>query len=369
VHITPDRVDVYGGFQNPPGALAIVAEHLGRQPVDVYSHTTFLGGGFGLRSRNHEVRQAAEVARQVGNRPVKMIWTREEDIMQGRGRPANYTQFKAAINAQGQVVAYHARMAGHSGTAQSNPTAVANGLDNGMSNGIRDHRYNIPNVLIESHIRNTNQDIQAYRAPGHEHNLFHAEQFIDEIAIAAGKNALDYRMELTKDLADWQLVLKTLKEKSGYREDLPKGEGMGVAIGESFGSIVAMCSHVTVTRRGQLTVEKMTVVVDCGHLVTPKIAEHQMQSGIVYGLTDLLYRDHTINRGEVVERNFDTQPLMKINQMPKVEVFFALAGGDKWGGMGEPATPPAAPAVANAIFRATGKRVREQPNRIDLSWT
>ena len=370
VQITGDRVDAWGGFQNPPGALAVVAEHLGVQPTSVYTHTTFLGGGFGQRSRNHEVRQAAEIAKLVGGgRPVKMIWTREEDIRQLRGRPAGLTAFKAGIDAQGNVVAFHARTAQHSGAAQTNPQSVANGLDNGSSNGIRDLRYDIKNYLVESYIRSTNVPTQAYRAPGYEHNAFHSEQFVDEMAIAAGKDPLDWRIEMTKDLPDWQLVLKTLKEKSGYRNDLPKGEGMGVAVIESFGSIVAMCAKVSVSRRGQLTVDQYDVVVDCGNLVTPRIAEHQMQSGIVYGLTDALLRELTIQNGAIVEGNFDTYPLMKINQMPNVRVHFALAGGEKWGGMGEPATPPAAPAMANAVFRATGKRIRETPfARQDLSW-
>ena len=370
VSITANRVDVYGSFQNPPGALAVVAEHLNKQPVDVYTHTTFLGGGFGQRSRNHETRQAAEIARMVGNRPVKMIWTREEDIRMHTGRPTSLTSFKAGIDAQGKLIAYHARTAGHSAGAQNNPASVANGLDAGMTNGIRDHRYAVPNVLVESYIRNTNQHTQAYRAPGHEHNLFQAESFLDEVAHAAGKNPLDYRIEMTKDLADWQLVLKVLKEKSGYRTDLPKGQGMGVAIGESFGTIVAQCATVSVSRRGQLTVERMTVVVDCGNLVTPAIGEHQMQSGVVYGLTDALYRGLTIDKGAIVESNFDTYPLMKIGQMPLIDVHWALAGGDKWGGLGEPATPAAAPAVGNAIFMATGKRIRTTPFiQHDLSWT
>ncbi len=370
VSITADRVDVWGGFQNPPGALAVVAEHLGKQPVDVYSHTTFLGGGFGLRSRNHEVRQAAEIARQVGNRPVKMLWTREENERQARGRPAAMSHLKMGLDAQGMPIAFYGRFAGHSAAAQANPTAVANGLDSGTMNGIRDHRYKIANTLIEGHIRNTNQNIQAYRAPGYEHNLWHMEQFMDEVALAGGKDPLQLRIDLTKDLPDWQLVLNTLKQKSGYRRDLPKGEGMGVAIGESFGSIIAMCAKVSVSRRGQLTVEKYDVVVDCGNLVTPAIAAHQMQSGIVYGITDAIYRELTIDKGAVVEGNFDTYPLLKISQMPVVDVHFALAGGDKWGGMGEPATPPAAPALGNAIFAATGKRVRDVIiNQADLSWT
>jgi isoquinoline 1-oxidoreductase beta subunit len=369
VAITNDRVDVWGGFQNPPAALAIVAEHLGKQPVDVYSHTTFLGGGFGLRARNHEVRQAAEIARQVGNRPVKMLWTREENERQTRGRPASMSWLRMGLDASGMPIAFYGRLAGHSAAAQANPTSVANGLDLGTSNGIRDHRYKIANNLMESHIRNTNLHIQAYRAPNYEHNLWHFEQFFDEVALAGGKDPLDLRIELTKDLPDWQLVLKTLKQKSGYRRDLPRGEGMGVAIGESFGSIIAMCAKVTVSRRGQLTMDKFDVVVDCGNLVTPAIAAHQMQSGIVWGVTDVIYRELTVDKGAIVEGNFDTYPLMKIHQMPVVEVHYALAGGDKWGGMGEPAAPPAAPALGNAIFAATGKRVRDRLiSQVDLSW-
>ncbi|MSP20847.1 MAG: xanthine dehydrogenase family protein molybdopterin-binding subunit [Alphaproteobacteria bacterium] len=370
VSITADRVDVWGGFQNPPGSLAIVAEHLGVQPVNVYTHTTFLGDGFGQRSRNHEVRQAAEVARLVGNRPVKMIWTREEDTRMHTGRPASYSWNKAGLDAAGNIIAIHSRTAGHSAAAQNNPTSVANGLDNGISNGIRDHRYKVANSLAENYIRNTNQHTAAYRAPGYEHNLFHFEQFMDEIALAAGKNPLDMRIALTTDLPDWQMVLKTLKQKSGYRTDLPKGEGMGVAICESFGTIVAAAAKVTVSRRGQLTVDKVNIVLDCGNLVTPAIAEHQGQSAVVYALTDMLYRDMTIEKGAIVESNFDTYPLMKINQMPVVETHFALSGGDKWGGMGEPVTPPVAPAAANAIFAATGIRVRTQPILgTSLAWT
>ena len=286
------------------------------------------------------------------------------------GRPASYSWLKAGLDAQGNIIAIHTRTSGHSAAAQNNPTSVANGLDAGISNGVRDHRYKIPNMLAENYIRNTNQHTQAYRAPGYEHNIWHFEQFFDEMAIAAGKNPLDLRIALTQDLPDWQAVLKTLKEKSGYRTDLPKGEGMGVAIQESFGSIVAMCAKVSVSRRGQLTVDTYDVVVDCGNLVTPRIAEHQMQSGITYGLTDALLRELTIQNGAIVEGNFDTYPLMKITQMPTVRVHFALAGGEKWGGMGEPATPPAAPAMANAVFMATGKRIRETPfARQDLSWS
>lgn len=369
VHIAADRVDVWGGFQNPPGALAVVAEHLGRQPVDVYTHTTFLGGGFGLRARNHEVRQAAEIARQVGNRPVKMMWTREEDTRHVRGRPAGMSYLRMGLDASGMPIAFYGRYAGHSAAAQNNPTSVANGLDLGSMNGIRDHRYKIAHNLMEGHIRNTNLHTQAYRAPGYEHNLWHFEQFIDEVALAGGKDPLQLRIDLTKDLPDWQMVLNTLKQKSGYRRDLPRGEGMGVAIGKSFGSIIGMVAKVTVSRRGQLTIDKFDVVVDCGNLVTPAIVAHQMQSCVVWGVTDAVYRELTIDKGAIVEGNFDTYPLMKINQMPVVETHFALTGKDKWGGIGEPGCPPAAAALGNAVFAATGKRVRDRLiNQTDLSW-
>jgi len=369
VAITNDRVDVYGGFQNPPGALSVVADNLGVQPNNVYTHTTFLGGGFGRRSRNDEVRQAAAVAKLAG-KPVKMVWTREEDFRQGTHRPMAVTKFQAGIGADGMPTGLWIRSVQHSITAHSRPEAVVNGLDNGAIEGFRTNVYNIPNQYVDMHIRNSHIPVHFYRSVAVSQNIFQIESFIDEMAQAGGKDPMQYRIDLTKDLPDYQLVLKTLKEKSGWATNLPKGTGMGIGLSVAFGTVVAQVATVSVTRRGALTVEKVVCALDCGHLVNPSIAEAQVQSSIVMGLGDATIHEITVDKGQVVQGNFDTFPIIRMNQMPIIETHFALTGGDKWGGMGEPALPPTAAAVANAIFYATGKRVRSMPfSHTDLSWS
>ena len=368
VHITDNRADVYGSFQNPPGALAVVAEQLGMDPINVFSHTTFLGGGFGRRSRNDEPRQAAEIARQVG-RPVKMVWTREEDMMQNKMRPMAVARFKAGLGPDGMPVGWHARVAGHSITAHIRPERIENGLDNSLLAAVRNHPYNIPNQLVDMHVRNSHIPVHYWRSVNASQNVFMAEQFVDEMAQAGGHDPLDFRLKMVEDLEDWSLVLNTLKEKSGWTTDLPPGTGMGIGISEEFGTVVGQVATVTVSRRGQLTIDKIVAAVDCGHLVNPAIAEGQIESAIVYGLSACLAGEVTISGGQVVENNFDTFKVLRINEMPIIETHWALTGGDKWGGLGEPGLPPVAAAVANAIFYATGKRPREMPIvHTDLSW-
>ncbi len=369
VSISDGRADVFGGFQNPPGALAVVAEQLGMDPINVFSHTAFLGGGFGRRTRNDEVRQAAEIARQVG-RPVKLVWAREEDIMQNKMRPMAVARFKAGLGPDGLPVGYHARVAGHSITAHIRPERIdETGLDNSLLAGIRNQPYSMPNQLVDMHIRNSHIPVHFFRSVNASQNIFMSEQFIDEMAQAGGWDPLEYRLEMVKDIPDWTVVLNTLKEKSGWTTDLPPGTGMGIGISEEFGTVVGQVATVSVSRRGQLTIDKIVVAVDCGHLVNPAIATGQIESAIVYGLSACLAGEITVNNGRVVENNFDTFKVLRINEMPVIETHFALTGGDKWGGMGEPGLPPVAAAVANAIFYATGKRVREMPFvHADLSW-
>ena len=368
VTIADGRADVYGSFQNPPGALAVVAEQLGMDPTDVYTHTTFLGGGFGRRSRNDEPRQAAEIARQVG-RPVKMVWTREEDMMQNKMRPMAVGRFKAGLGADGMPVGWHARIAGHSITAHIRPSRIENGLDNSLLAAIRNHPYDIPNQLVDVHIRNSHIPVHFWRSVNASQNVFMAEQFIDEMAQAGGHDPLQFRMDMVKDIEDWSFVLNVLKEKSGWRTDLPPGTGMGIGISEEFGSVIGEVATVTVSRRGQLTIDHVTVAADPGHLINPAIAAGQMESSIVYGLSAAIAGEVTIHNGMVVENNFDKFHVLRISQMPIIDVHWALTGGDKWGGLGEPALPPIAAAVANAIFYATGKRIRAMPfSHHDLSW-
>jgi isoquinoline 1-oxidoreductase beta subunit len=199
---------------------------------------------------------------------------------------------------------------------------------------------------------------------------FMAESFVDEMAIAGGWDPLEWRLKMTEGLDDWQLVLKTLKEKSGFRTDLPKGEGMGVAVVESHGTIAAACATVTVSRRGRLNIEKLLVVLDAGRVINPHTAAEQCEGSVCWELSHAWMGGLELENGRFVNTNFDTYNLLRIDQMPQVETIFASSGGKKWGGLGEPAGPPAPPAVANAIYYATGKRIRSTPFRShDLTWT
>jgi isoquinoline 1-oxidoreductase beta subunit len=196
------------------------------------------------------------------------------------------------------------------------------------------------------------------------------ECFVDEVALAGGRDPLEWRLEMTEGMPDWQLVLRTLGEKSGFRTDLPRGEGMGVAIVEDHGSICAACATVRVSPRGELAVEKVVIVIDSGHIINPHNAAEQLEGGVCWELTHAWLGGLELREGRFVNTNFDSYPLLRMSQMPEVEVHFALSGGKKWGGIGEPAGPPVPPAVANAIYFATRKRIRSTPfKNHDLSWS
>jgi isoquinoline 1-oxidoreductase beta subunit len=368
VSIANGRADCYGSTQNPPGALAAVADQLGMEPENVYQHTTFLGGGFGRRSRNDDSRQAAEIAKQVG-RPVKMTWSREEDIIQGKHRPYSVARFVGALDASGNVTGMKVTAAAHSLTSHTRPSRIENGIDRGVLTGIRNMAYNVPNQYMDMHMVNTHIPLHYWRAVNSTQNNWQIESFIDELAQAGGKDPLQLRKELTADLPQYQRMLTMLGDKAGWTTDLPRGTGMGIGISEEFSTPVMQCATVSVSRRGTLTVEKIVAVVDCGHLVNPEIATNQVESAIVYGLSFGWTGDLTIRNGIVQENNFDTFQVPRISQMPVVEVHFSLSRGETWGGMGEPATPAVTSAVANAIFYATGKRVRKLPfAHANLSW-
>jgi isoquinoline 1-oxidoreductase beta subunit len=220
-------------------------------------------------------------------------------------------------------------------------------------------------TLIEGHI-----PVATHRAPGTNQNAFMIEQFVDEVALAGGWDPLEWRLKMTEGLPSWQLVLNTLKEKAGFRTDLPKGEGMGIAICDDHGSVAASCATVTVSRRGQLTVEKVTMVIDPGYYINPLNCAEQSEGSVCWELSHAWMGGLDLRQGRFVNTNFDTYNLIRINQMPQVDTILAPLNGDVWGGMGEPSGPPTPPAVANAIFFATGKRIRTTPFRAhDLSWS
>jgi isoquinoline 1-oxidoreductase beta subunit len=364
VHVQPDRVDVWSPTQDQSAAITLVASQLGVDPKTVYAHTMFLGGGFGGNGGGGTgvTRQAAEISKQVG-RPVKVIWSREEDLAQDKQRPMTVAKLSAAIGDDGLPTALFTRAAWFTmDGANQFGSATA---DYGVSN----MPYLIPHRQHERHNVKTHVPSSTHRAPGANQHGFMAEVFVDEMAIAGGWDPLEWRIKMTEGMPDWQLVLKTLKAKAGFRTDLPKGEGMGIGIIESHGTIAGACATVTVSRRGRLNIEKILVVMDAGHVINPHAATEQCEGSICWELSHAWMGGLDLQEGRFVNTNFDTYNLLRIDQNPHVETIFASSGGKKWGGLGEPAGPPAPAAVANAIYYATGKRIRSTPFRShDLTW-
>jgi isoquinoline 1-oxidoreductase beta subunit len=368
-HVTPERVEVWVGSQNPEAALAAAAETAGVAPEKVYIYNCFLGGGFGRRFYNDDVRQAVTVAKAVG-RPVKLVWTREEDMRHDFYRPMSAIRFRASLDANGVPVAYHNRSVTHSILSKFRPDEVRTGIDRTSVEGLQNMPYGFEHQRIEHLIKNTHVPVAFWRSVGSSQNAFALESFIDELAHAGGKDPVELRRMLLKGHADWLHVLDTVAEKAHWGKTMPKGSAQGVAIHECFGSIVGQVAEVSVSQRGEVRVERVVCAVDCGHVVNPLTVAEQMESGVVYGLTAALYGQITIDKGHVVEGNFDTYQMLRINAMPEVETHLALTGGDKWGGIGEPSVPTLAPAVCNAIFKITGKRIRSLPlMNHDLSWS
>jgi len=367
--VTPERVDVWLGTQNPEGALAAAAEVAGVAPENVYVHTCFLGGGFGRRAYGDDVKQAVTIAKAMAGKPVKMIWTREEDMRHDFYRPMAAFRFRAGLDANGVPVAYVNRSVTHSILSGFRPDAVKNGIDSSSVEGLANTPYAFGQQRIEHLIQNTHVPVGFWRSVGGSQNAFAIESFMDELAHAAGKDPVEFRRLLLKDRPDWLGVLDTMAQKANWGQQLPKGSAQGVAIFESYGSVMGQIAEVSVSKRGEVRVEHVVCSVDCGHVVNPRTIEEQMESGVVYGLTALFYGQITIEKGRVAEGNFDTYQMLRINAMPEVETHFALSGGDKWGGIGEPSVPTILPAVCNAIFKITGKRIRSLPlSNHDLSW-
>ncbi|HEY4134299.1 MAG TPA: molybdopterin cofactor-binding domain-containing protein [Alphaproteobacteria bacterium] len=365
VHVQTDRVDVWSPTQDQSAAITLVAEQLGRDPKDIYAHTMFLGGGFGGNGAGGTgvTKQAAQISKELG-KPVKVLWTREEDIAQDKQRPLALAKLSAAIGDDGLPTALLTRAAWFSQDGMNQIGGATSDY------GIYNMPYKVPHRHHERHNAKTHVPSSTHRAPGANQMGFMAESFVDEMAIAGGWNPLDWRLKMTEGMDDWQLVLQTLKDKAGFRTDLPKGQGMGIAAVESHGTIAAACATVNVSRRGRLTVEKLLVVLDAGHVINPHAAAEQCEGSVCWELSHAWMGGLELENGRFSNTNFDSYNLLRIDQMPEVETIFASSGGKKWGGLGEPSGPPTPPSIANAIWYATGKRIRSTPFRQhDLSWS
>jgi len=365
VSVTEERVDVWSPTQNQATPLMLVADQLGRDPNDIYVHTVFLGGAFGGNGGGATAvtRQAAEISRRVG-RPVKVVWSREEDIMQDKQRPPVYARLSAALGYEGLPDAFFSRSVWFTKDAVERVGPAT------ADYSVSTMPYRVPSRRHERHNVAAHIPVATHRAPGANQNGFFIEQFVDELALAGDWDPLEWRLEMTKGMEPWQRVLRKLKDVSGFRTDLPRGEGMGIAVLEDHASYCGACATVSVSRRGELRVEKVVLVMNSGYLINPRAAAEQMEGSVIWELSHALYGGLTLEQGRFVNNNFDTYNLMRMHQAPEVEVHFAMSEDGWWGGIGEPAGPPTPPAVANAIFFATGKRVRSTPiSSHDLSWS
>jgi isoquinoline 1-oxidoreductase beta subunit len=360
VHLQPDKLEVWLGSQTPMGTIRQAAAASGLKPEQIIIHNCFLGGGFGRRSINDEMRQAILVAKEVG-KPVKLVWTREEDMTQDRYRPQAAVRMKAALGSDGMPTAFDAKIAVGSILRSTGINKVENGIEAQAVEGFANIPYAIPSVRVGCMLKNTHVPVMFWRSVGSSQNAFFVESYIDELAQAAGQDPYKFRRTLLAGKSDFLGVLDTIAEKSDWGKPLGQGRGRGIAIHECYGSIIGQVAEVTVSQKGEVKVDRVVAAVDCGHVVNPGIVEAQIQSGVIYGLSAALYGEITIKQGRVEQGNFDEYQVVRLADTPKIEVYLALSGGKKWGGIGEPGTAATAPAVANAVFAATGTRVRSMP--------
>ena len=357
-------VEVWVPTQAPSIAQWIAGKAAGVKTHQVTVHSTFLGGGFGRRGEMDMVVQAVELAKTTGGRPVQLIWSREEDTTHDMYRPAALAQLTAGLDGAGNVVWWRSKSASgsviHSMTARLGfPPA---GPDRTSAEGLADKVYEIPHVRIEHAQVNHPVPLGFWRSVGHSQNAFFAEHFLDELAAKTGKDPLDYRRSLLKNHPRHLAVLNLAAEKAGWGKPLPAGRARGVALHESFGSIVAQVVEVSIEDK-KPRVHRVVCAIDCGVVVNPDIVAQQMESGTVYGLTAALYGEITIDAGAVKQKNFDSYDMLRMKDAPQVETYAVVSAGVP-SGVGEPATPPVAPAVANALLKLTGNPVRALPIRL-----
>jgi isoquinoline 1-oxidoreductase subunit beta len=362
--VRADRCEVWVGTQFQTGDRDAAAEESGLKPEQVTLHTTLLGGGFGRRAvpDNHFVREAVQISRAV-RAPVKVIWTREDDTRGGYYRPRAYHSVRAALDAAGSPVAWEQHVVVQSFLVDT-PFArlIKDGIDETAVEGAKDIPYAIPNIRVDWHQAPGGVPTLWWRSVGHSHSAFVVETLIDELAHAAGKDPFEFRRGLLGEQPRVKRVLEFVADKAGWGQSTPPGRGRGIAVHESFGSYVAHVAEVSVSDAGQVRVHRVVAAIDCGPVVNPDTILAQLEGGTAFGLTAALYGEISFEKGRVKQRNFHDYPLLRINEMPAVEAYI-VPSVEKMGGVGEPGVPSVAPAVANAIFAACGKRLRRLPIR------
>ncbi len=367
VDLRPGSCEIWTGTQFQTMDRASAAKIAGLPEEKVQIHTTFLGGGFGRRANPQSdfVVEAVHVAKAAGA-PVKVVWTREDDMQGGWYRPAFLHSIAGAIDANGKPVAWRSRVVGQSIMAGTPFEALMDlktkGYDPSSVEGVDDLPYEIPNLLVESHQMEVGVPVQWWRSVGHSHTAFATECFIDELATLAHQDPYRFRRALLQKHPRHLGVLDLAAQKAGWAKPLPKGRARGIAVHASFESFSAQVAEVSVTE-GKIQVHRMVCAIDCGRYVNPGIIAAQTQGGAIFGASAALFQELTFENGRLQQTNFHSFPMLRMNECPEIETHI-VESSEKSGGIGEPGVPCAAPAIANAAFAATGKRIRRLPIRL-----
>ncbi len=359
--VRADSCDVWASTQMQSMAQAAAAQASGLPPEKVNIHSEFMGGGFGRRGMTDFVSEAVEVSKAIGA-PVKVTWSREDDMHHDNYRTASYSRFTAGLDADGWPVAWTNRVVSPSIT-NSSGQPPQNGIDRTSTEGSHDMGYGIPNKLVDYHWTEVGIPVTYWRAVGYTQNTFFVESFMDEVATAGGKDPVELRRKLLAQNPRLLGVLELVAQKADWGKPLSAGRFRGVAVVNNVGSYTAQVAEVSVNQ-GKVRVHRVVCAVDCGHVVNPAIVDQQIRSAIVYGLTAALKGQITIDKGRVQQNNFDRYDMLRIDEAPVVEVHI-VASTQNPGGIGEAGVPTIAPAVCNAVFAATGKRVRRLPIRAE----
>jgi isoquinoline 1-oxidoreductase beta subunit len=360
--------EVWVGNQAPSLVRWIAAKASGVESDNVTVHTPYLGGGFGRRGEMDVVMQTVMLARQLPDTPVQLIWSREEDIQHDLYRPMAAARFRAALDTDGSILAWHNRIVSQSCvgalTARLLPAAASDAMkDKTNAEGAFDLPYRMPNRRVEHVLTHEPVPVGFWRSVGHSFNAFFTECFLDECANAAGKDPVAYRLAMLPEGSRHRRVLEVAADKAGWALPAGRGIGRGVALAHSFHSIVAQVAEVEVVDKTP-RVRRVVCAIDCGFAVNPDTVVAQMESGILFGLSAALYGEITVKNGRVEQSNYPSYDAVRLAQTPRIEVHIVQSGIEHLGGVGEPGTPPIAPAVCNAIFAATGARVRSLPIRL-----
>ncbi|HYT03771.1 MAG TPA: xanthine dehydrogenase family protein molybdopterin-binding subunit [Gemmatimonadales bacterium] len=378
VHVRPDGCDIWVGTQVPTFTQTAAAKSTGLPRSKVRVHNHLLGGGFGRRLEVDFILRAVEIAKQVAG-PVKVVWTREEDIQHDMYRPYYYDRIAAGLDEQGMPIAWTHRVTGSSimgrvvnqlfpknlrvmrAAGLHQLMAMVKGLDVDAVEGAAEPPYAFPNIRVE-YVRQEPPGIPTafWRGVGPTHSIFVVESFIDELAAAAQRDPFEYRRALLRQSPRAKAVLELAAERAGWGRPLPPGSGRGIALLHAFGSYVAQVAEVAVSKQGEVRVPRVVCAVDCGIIVNPDTVRAQMESGIIFGITAALFGEITIQDGRVEQHNFNDYRMLRIHEAPAIDVHL-VQSTEAPGGVGEPGTSTVMPAVANAVFAATGKRIRKLP--------